>query len=392
MGADFRLSKIGNLKSEMGKIRVLVVDDSVMIRRLVSEVLSGDPAIEVIGVAANGRIALGKIALLKPDLLTMDVEMPEMDGLQALKAIRKTDKRLPVVMFSALTGRGAATTIDALSAGASDYVTKPSNVGSTMETIARIREQLIPKVKALCGVHESAPVALRSPSSAPLRPKPVLRIAGVGARRVDILAIGVSTGGPNALAELLPALAGDFPLPIVIVQHMPPVFTRLLADRLSAASAIAVREGVAGEEIKPGVAWVAPGDFHMVLEKTAAGARLALNQQAPENSCRPAVDPLFRSVLQIYGAATLGLILTGMGQDGLKGCEQVVQAGGQVLAQDEATSVVWGMPGFVAQAGLAEKILPLNQIAGEVTRRAWIGRERLAVQQLDTEINGYLRR
>jgi two-component system chemotaxis response regulator CheB len=371
----------------MGKIRVLVVDDSVVIRRLVSDVLSADAAIEVIGVAANGRIALDKIAQLKPDLVTMDVEMPELDGLQALKAIRKTDKRLPVVMFSTLTDRGAATTIEALSAGASDYVTKPSNVGSATMAIARIREQLIPKVKALCG---SRSFEFRVPSSELTRnPKPKTQNA---TGRVDILAIGVSTGGPNALAELLPAISASFPLPIVIVQHMPPVFTRLLAERLNAASAIAVCEGVAGEEIKPGVAWIAPGDYHMVLEKTAGGARLKLNQEQAENSCRPAVDPLFRSVVQIYGAATLGVILTGMGQDGLKGCEQIAAAGGQIIAQDEASSVVWGMPGFVARAGLAEKILPLNQIAGAITRRAWVGRERSSAAKLDTGINGYLGR
>jgi two-component system chemotaxis response regulator CheB len=153
-----------------------------------------------------------------------------------------------------------------------------------------------------------------------------------------------------------------------------------------------VCEGVEGEELKPGTAWIAPGDYHMVLEKTAGGARIALNQQQPENSCRPTVDRLFRSALQIYGAATLGVILTGMGQDGLKGCEQIAAAGGQILAQDEASSVVWGMPGFVARAGLAEKILPLDQIAGEVTRRAWVGRERSSARKLDMGINGYLGR
>ena len=376
----------------MAKIRVLVVDDSVVIRRLVSDVLSADPAIEVIGVAANGRIALEKIARLKPDLVTMDVEMPELDGLQALKAIRKTNKRLPVVMFSSLTDRGAATTIEALSAGASDYVTKPSNVGSTTMAMARMREQLIPKVKALCGFKDGAPMPVSSSSPTGARSTPAVRIASAGPRRAEILAIGVSTGGPNALAELLPAIPADFPLPIVIVQHMPPVFTRLLADRLNAASAITVCEGMAGEELKPGTAWIAPGDYHMVLEKTAGSARITLNQQQTENSCRPAVDPLFRSVAQIYGAATLGVILTGMGQDGLKGCEQIAQAGGQILAQDEASSVVWGMPGFVARAGLAEKVLPLNQIAGAVMRRAWVGRERSSAAKLDTGMNGYLGR
>jgi two-component system chemotaxis response regulator CheB len=321
----------------------------------------------------------------------MDVEMPEMDGLQALKAIRQTDKRLPVVMLSSLTERGAATTIEALSLGASDYVSKPSNAGSTMLAMARIREQLIPKVKALCGLR-SFESRIPSPEVTEKPKSGAADKAQNPTGRMEIVAIGVSTGGPSALAELLPAMPADFPLPIVIVQHMPPLFTRLLAERLNASSRISVREGVVGGELKPGIAWIAPGDYHMVVEKTAGGARIKLNQEQRENSCRPAADPLFRSVARIYGAATLGVILTGMGQDGFKGCEQIAAAGGQILAQDEASSVVWGMPGFVARAGLAEKILPLNQIAGEVMRRAWVGRVRSSAEKSDKGIDGYLGR
>lgn len=361
----------------MAKIRVLVVDDSVVVRRLVSDVLAADPAIEVVGVAANGRLALEKIKQLNPDLVTMDVEMPEMDGVQALLELRKSNKRLPVIMFSTLTERGAATTMDAFAAGASDYVAKPSNVGSTTAGMARVRDELIPKVKALCGYRDPARAQLLSQMASVARPKSAFP-AGVRARqRIEILALGVSTGGPNALAELMPSIPADFPVPIVIVQHMPPVFTRLLADRLNANAAIAISEAAAGAELMPGTAWIAPGDFHMVLENSAGGARIALNQDAPENSCRPAVDPLFRSVVKVYGGAALGVILTGMGQDGLKGCQSICEAGGQVIAQDEASSVVWGMPGFVARAGLAEKVLPLSQIAGEILRRAAEGRSRL---------------
>jgi len=371
----------------MPKLRVLIVDDSVVIRRLVSDIITADPDLEVAGVAANGRIALDRIPQVNPDIITLDVEMPEMDGVAAVKELRKKHTRLPVIMFSTLTERGAVTTMDALAAGASDYVTKPANVGSAIAGMARVRDDLIPKIKALCGLRS---FEHRVPSSALAHPsKPRIQSAS---GRIEVLAIGVSTGGPSALAELLPEIPGDFPVPIVIVQHMPPVFTRLLADRLNANSQIFVRESSAGEDITAGGAWIAPGDHHMILEKSAGGARIRLNQEPAENSCRPAVDPLFRSVVQIYGAATLGVILTGMGRDGLKGCEKIAEVGGQILAQDEASSVVWGMPGFVARAGLADKILPLSQIAGEITRRAWSGRVRSPMAKSPMGTHGYLGR
>jgi two-component system, chemotaxis family, protein-glutamate methylesterase/glutaminase len=359
----------------MTKIRVLIVDDSVVIRRLVGDLLSSDPVLEVVGAAANGRIALEKIPQVNPDVVTLDVEMPEMDGLQTLKAIRKSYPRLPVIMFSTATERGATVTLEALAAGASDYVTKPSNVGGVTAAMARIREALIPKIKALSGrsdiVRPKLPAPIAGAAKSPLT-NPVQRCN----RRVEIVAIGVSTGGPNALAEVLPAMPADFPVPIVIVQHMPPIFTRLLAERLNVRSKIAVVECAGEDELKPGKAWIAPGDYHMVLEKSRSGSRLKLQQEPPENSCRPAVDVLFRSAAEIYGAGTLGVILTGMGQDGFRGCEAINGAGGQILAQDKATSIVWGMPGLVAEAGLADKILPLNQIVEEIVRRAFLGRAR----------------
>lgn len=358
----------------MPKIRVLVVDDSVVIRRIVSDIVSSDPAIEVAGIAANGRMALDRIPRVNPDIITLDVEMPEMDGLQTLKELRKTYPKLPVIMLSTVTSRGGIATIEALSLGASDYVTKAANVGKVGEGITRMRDELIPKIKALCGVRDSS---LAKPQVPPLQTRPVASAGVLSNRRLEILAIGVSTGGPNALAELMPGIPSDFPVPIVIVQHMPPVFTRLLADRLNANAAIPISEAAAGTELTPGMAWIAPGDFHMVLEKSAGGARIALNKDAPENSCRPAVDRLFRSVVKVYGGAALGLILTGMGQDGMKGCQSISEAGGQVIAQDEASSVIWGMPGLVARAGIAEKVLPLSQIAGEIVRRAAAGRSRL---------------
>jgi len=360
----------------MPKIRVLIVDDSVVIRRLVSDIIAGDPELEVAGVAANGRIALARIPQVNPDIITLDVEMPEMGGLETLKELRRTYPRLPVIMFSTATERGGVTTLEALSLGASDYVTKPANVGRVGEGIARVRDDLIPKIKALCGrammfAAKSAVPAVGRPTFVP---RPLVRLP---AARVEIVAIGTSTGGPNALADLLPGLPADFPVPVVIVQHMPPIFTRLLAERLAARISLEVVEGYAGEDPRAGKICIAPGDFHMGLEKTAKGPRIKLNQEPPENSCRPAVDVLFRSVVQVYGAGTLGVILTGMGQDGLRGCEHIREAGGQILVQDEASSVVWGMPGCVSRAGLADKELPLTQLAREIVRRVGDGRARL---------------
>jgi two-component system chemotaxis response regulator CheB len=349
----------------MPRIRVLVVDDAVVVRRIVTDVLSADPDIEVVGAAANGRVALEKLPQLAPDLITLDLEMPEMDGLETLVELRKTHPRLPVIMFSTLTERGATSTLDALACGASDYVTKPANVGSVTLAQERIREELIPKIRALCG-RVTRPAVVAAPTRAVARPGlPV---------RVDVLAIGVSTGGPNALAEVIPALPEEFPVPIVIVQHMPPVFTKFLADRLSASSRLTVREGEEGGALTPGTVWVAPGNHHMTLCPDGTQVRLALNQEAAENSCRPAVDPLFRSVARLYGNRALALVLTGMGQDGLRGAEEIHRAGGQVLVQDEASSVVWGMPGAVAAAGLADLVLPLDRLAGELMQRTAVGR------------------
>jgi two-component system chemotaxis response regulator CheB len=356
----------------MPKIRVLIVDDSVVIRRLVAEELERDPALEVVGTAADGRIALARMTQLNPDLVVLDVEMPELDGLATLKELRKTYPRLPVIMFSALTVRGAEATLDALSLGATDYFTKPTTGGGLDASLGVIRDQLIPKIKALCPNTVNGTAAARagfvarpSTGGAPAASTPARTISG----RVDVLAIGTSTGGPNALVEILRPLPADFPVPIVIVQHMPPMFTRLLAERLSAECAIPVQEATTGTILQAGKAWIAPGDFHMVVEPEGRQRRLQLHQEPPENSCRPAVDVLLRSLAKAFGPNSLTVILTGMGQDGMRGCEHVREAGGQVVVQDEATSVVWGMPGSVARAGLADRVLPLSLIANEILRR-----------------------
>ena len=352
----------------MNKIRVLVIDDAVVVRRIVTDVLSADPEIEVVGTAANGRIGLAKIPQLNPDVITLDIEMPEMDGLETLAALRKVHPRLPVIMFSTLTQRGAVTTLEALALGANDYVTKPANVGSVAAAQQSLRDQLIPKIKALCTKYRRVAKAFSPPPV--VIPRPVFKTPSP----VSVVAIGVSTGGPNALCEVLQAIPASLPVPIVIVQHMPPMFTKLLAERLNKQCAIEVHEGVFAERLQPGHAYLAPGDYHMVVKRDASGVALAIHQGPAENSCRPAVDVLFRSVVEVYGAGTLGVIMTGMGQDGLHGCESIHAVGGQVVVQDEESSVVWGMPGFVARAGLADNILPLDMIAGEIISRVQRGR------------------
>ena len=376
----------------IAKIRLMIVDDSALIRRLLADVLTGDPMLEVVGQAPNGRVALEKLALFNPDLVVLDVEMPEMDGLETLTEIRKRQPRLPVIMFSSITERGAIVTLEALARGANDYVTKPSNTGNMATALQRVRDDLIPRIKAFCR-HLVVPPAALTPAVAPstpwvpfgrtsinpgVPPRPVSRaqapVLPSLRQRVDVVVIGVSTGGPPALTTLLGRLPATLPVPILIVQHMPPIFTRLLAERLATQSPLDIAEGIAGEIIRPGVVRVAPGGSHMTLERQGAQVRLQLHQGEPENSCRPAADVLFRSVAEIYRGNALALVMTGMGNDGLRGCEAIRKAGGQILVQDEASSVVWGMPGFVARAGLADGQIPLSQLASELLSRLRVGR------------------
>jgi len=358
----------------MAKIRILIVDDAVVVRRMLADCLAADPDIEIAGVAANGRIALSMIEQVNPQLVTLDIEMPVMDGLATLAAIRKLYPRLAVIMFSTLTERGATATFEALARGANDYVTKPANVGSVGAALQQIRDELIPKIKALCWRIAPAPASVNPAPNIPARPRPEFKPASQ--RTVSIVGIGVSTGGPNALAALLPGLTRELPVPVAIVQHMPPLFTRLLAERLTLVSGFPTREGAAGELLRADPedqgAVLAnrprPGAKHLMVERTNEEVCLRTHEGPLENSCRPAVDVLFRSIAAAYGARALVVILTGMGQDGLRGCEAIREAGGQVLAQDEASSVVWGMPGAVVAAGLADKVLPLSELAAEINR------------------------
>ena len=356
----------------MDPIRVLVVDDSVVVRKIVTDVLSEDPAIEVVGTAVNGRIAVGKLEQLKPDLVTMDIEMPEMNGIEAVRAIRagaggSGRSRVPIIMFSTLTERGASATLDALSAGANDYVTKPANVGSVAQSMESVRQQLTPKIKALTGrPMTTGPARVAAPAPAAVRP-PAPRTGPV--KQPAVLVIGSSTGGPEALAKVLPALPASLPVPVLLVQHMPPVFTRQFAQRLDRLCGLRVVEAVDGTPLAPGTVHLAPGDHHLTIRRTPRSLFTALDQSPPENFCRPAVDPLFRSAVDVFDGAVLGVVLTGMGADGRLGAGRIRETGGEVVVQDQATSVVWGMPGAVATAGFADEVLPLDRVAEAITRR-----------------------
>jgi two-component system chemotaxis response regulator CheB len=353
------------------KIRVLVVDDSVVIRRLVTNALEKDPLLELVGTASNGSIGMQRIHQLNPDVLTLDIEMPEMDGLEMLRRIRSEFPHLRVIMFSTLTERGAQKTLEALTLGADDYVAKSSHQGSLDSSIAGLREEMIPKIRQFFRLPEQIHVAApKEPVLIPAAPS-----AGRSAPlsqtmklRPKVVVIGVSTGGPTALGAILPAFPADFALPILIVQHMPPLFTRLLAERLNATCKLPAEEAIHGSPVERGKILIAPGDFHMKLASNGSGVRVFLDQGPRQSSCRPAVDALFTSAGEVYGGAVLAAVLTGMGQDGLRGAGILRALGATVLAQDEASSVVWGMPGAVVDAGFADCVLPLDGVVPEILR------------------------
>jgi two-component system chemotaxis response regulator CheB len=382
---------------------VLAADDSAVMRCVLRTLFQQEqkrasdlPPMELCGVVEDGIECLAAVIRLRPDVVVLDLEMPRMHGLDALERLRLEEPGLPVIMCSAYTQRGARSTLDALAMGAADYVMKPSEQSDPATAMQTLASQLLPKIAALAGAGFEVLSGVRGKATrqviAESKLSPGLTAVGpstsggTGAALVEIVVIGVSTGGPSALEVVLPRLAEDFPVPVMIVQHMPKLFTGELADRLDRCCALRVREAYDGAEVKPGTIWLAPGDAHM--EVAEAGRRAAtgggngeilravveLHQQRSLNHCKPSVDYLFSSAARLYGAGTLALVMTGMGSDGLNGARRVHEAGGVVLTQDAATSAVWGMPGRVFEAGLSREPLPLTALAAELTRQVYAGR------------------
>jgi len=385
-------------------IRVLAVDDSAVMRGVLRTLFAQHPAkrrdglpeIELAGVVEDGVECLAAVLRLRPDVILLDLEMPRMHGLDVLERLRTEEPGLPVIMCSAHTERGARSTLDALTLGAADYVMKPIQQHDFATALEALAGQLLPKIAALAGAGHEAISSARermarqeiaeAGRSSGQRSGAVSAAVGLAEDLVEIVVIGVSTGGPSALEAVLPKLAESFPVPVLIVQHMPKLFTGALAERLDRSCRLRVREAYDGAELCAGTVWLAPGDAHMEVAEAAGrlsaaadGARargrvVRLHQQMSLNHCKPSVDYLFSSAAMLYGAGTLALVMTGMGSDGLVGARRVHGAGGVVLTQDAATSAVWGMPGRVFDAGLSREPLPLSAMAGELTRRVQAGR------------------
>lgn len=364
--------------------RVMVVDDSAVIRGLLSRALEGDPELRVVASVGDGQMAINALTRQSIDVIVLDIEMPVMDGLTAIPKLVAIDPAVKIIMASTLTLRGAEVSMKALQSGAADYVTKPS---STRELGAAdsFKRELVGKVKALAASARRAgsrnrPSLRNERVAAPLAPLPrprsmdpaavVLRPMPAVVTPPDIIAIGSSTGGPQALFEVLSHLKGGIRQPILITQHMPATFTTILAEHITRQCSIACAEAKDGEPLVGGRIYLAPGDFHMTLATRGTGTVLSVNKDPPENFCRPAVDPMMRTIAKIYGRRAFAIILTGMGQDGMRGCTELVAAGGIVIAQDEPSSVVWGMPGAVSTAGLCSAVLPLREIGPYIRKIA----------------------
>lgn len=337
-------------------IRVLVVDDSAYMRYVLRNTLASDPAIDVVDVARDGLDALDKIASLKPDVVTLDLEMPRMNGFEALKRIM-VECPLPVIILSGLSQEGADATIQALRLGAVDFVPKPTNGSVSLQSV---RETLLAKIKQVAGLDMSK---LRVPHPNPMTSRGKIEWAHRNLDCRKVVVIGTSTGGPRALHEVLPRLPASLPAGVLIVQHMPPGFTRSLAQRLNDISTLHVKEAEAGDFVQPGVALVAPGNYHMSVSRRGT---ITLDQRPPEHGVRPAADVTMDAVAQVYGPATVGVILTGMGRDGTRGARLMKAAGGQIIAEDQSSCVVYGMPRCVVEAGVADRITSLDRIADEI--------------------------
>jgi two-component system chemotaxis response regulator CheB len=372
-------------------LRVLAADDSAVMRGILRELFAmrdegrlGElPPMELCGLAQDGVECLEAVKFLHPDVLVLDLEMPKMNGLEVLGRLRRDSPDLPVIMCSSYTERGARSTLEALASGASDYVMKPSEQRDFTAALISLSQQLLPRIAAL-----AKETSRRVEVTAKVGPEGGEQRSREGyappQSLVEVVVIGLSTGGPSALEQLLPQLPADFPVPVLIVQHMPKVFTTALAERLDRCCALHVEQAYDGAPLRRGTVWLAPGGSHMEVaeRQVLAGergvasreGRVRLHQQELLNHCRPSVDYLFHSAARIYGAGTLAVVMTGMGADGLSGARAVHERGGAVLAQDAATSAVWGMPGRVTEAGIASATLPLPAIAGALRRRTDAGR------------------
>ena len=356
--------------------RVMIVDDSAVIRGFLTRWLNEESDIEVVASASNGAIALKEFAKHRPELVILDIEMPEMDGMTALPQLIALDRDVKIIMASTLTVRNADISMKALAKGAADYIPKPE---STREEGKKeiFHRDLVARIRAL-GETRRLKLGEKMPltSGQSITPKVAPAAAGGGLYRgtevklrpyrpglfPKVLAIGSSTGGPQALFSVFEKLKGKLSLPVFITQHMPKTFTAILAEHLAKISGMTCAEAVDGEKVENGRIYLAPGDWHMTVVKDGSDARISLNQNEPENFCRPAVDPMLRSLVEVYGSRILTVILTGMGHDGKSGCEQLANSGGYVIAQDESSSVVWGMPGAVATSGLSNAVVSLNDI------------------------------
>ncbi len=347
------------------ELRVLVVDDTIVYRTILKDVLEKVDGLQLAGTAPNGRIALTKVPILKPDLITLDIEMPEMNGLETLRQLKTDFPEIPVLMVSAHTTRDAEITLSALELGAFDFITKP-DAGNYQENTRLLVEQFRSTLAALMRHRNLKPATTRLPEKETITAPAIVKHDPV---RPDIIAIGISTGGPVALAVLIPELPANLPVPVVIVQHMPPVFTRALAESLHKKSKLTVLEGEQGMAVKPGHVYIAPGGKQMKVQKQADGlAQLLLTDDPAENYCKPSADYLFRSVAQIYGKRALGIIMTGMGSDGVIGLRLMKRTGASVYAQDEQSSVIFGMPQEAIKAGVVDRVLPLTGIAPQISR------------------------
>jgi two-component system chemotaxis response regulator CheB len=337
----------------------MVCDDSLTIRGAIARILEADPAIKVVARVANGQLALDELGRADPEVLVLDIEMPVMDGMTALPLLLRADPNLRVIMASTLTTRGADVALRALRLGAADYLPKPSSIGTVGDD--GFRRELVEKVKGLGRLrrHVVQPARIALPGAA-------LKLRSAATLPARLLAIGSSTGGPQALFSLVQGLGRTIRVPIVLTQHMPATFTPILAQHISKLGGLPCREAADGENLDGGHIYLAPGDRHLLVESAGRGFRARLTTTPPENFCRPSVDPMLRSAASACDGRVLVTMLTGMGQDGLVGTRRVVELGGTAIAQDEATSVVWGMPGAIAQAGLCHAVLPLPRIAAKL--------------------------